>query len=167
MPSKILIHDLDDEIANDLVIANDVQIINARHAYVACRGCFGCWLHTPGYCIMKDQLHRIGADISHADEVLVISRCVYGGLSPEVKKVWDRCIPGVLPFFTHREGKMHHMRRYTHERSITMLFYGDITADEKALAEKIAKGNSINFCAKTWDVQFAQSAQQIPMVCKI
>lgn len=167
MAFKILIHDLDEEIANKLVQSYDGQIINARHTYATCKGCFGCWLHTPGYCIMKDKLHRIGAEISHADEVVLISRCVYGGLSPEVKKVWDRCIPAVLPFFSHRDGKMHHTRRYSHEPNIKAVLYGDILAEEKVLAEKIIKGNSVNFCAKSVNVVFALTAQQIPEVISI
>ena len=167
MAFKILIHDIDEEIVNKLVHSNDVQIINAKRAYATCKGCFGCWLHTPGYCVMKDKLHRIGADISHADEVVVISRCVYGGLSPEVKKVWDRCIPAVLPFFSHRDGKMHHTRRYVHEPHIKVVFYGDILAEEKVLAEKITKGNSVNFCAKSVNVTFVLPAQQIQEVISV
>lgn len=161
MVSKIIIHDLDEQFENQLVISDNNQIINANSAYATCKGCFGCWLQTPGYCIMKDKLHRLGADVVHADEVVVISRCVYGGLSPQVKKVWDRCIPGILPFFCNRNGKMHHARRYSHEPNITVMFYGDITIDEKALAEKIMKGNGINFGAKNTSVKFVGCADQI------
>lgn len=167
MAVKILIHDIDENIENKLVQSNDVQIINAKRAYAACRGCFACWLHTPGYCIMKDKLHCIGADISCADEVVVISRCVYGGLSPEVKKVWDRCIPAVLPFFSYRDGRMHHARRYSHGPNLTVVFYGDIGAEEKALSEKIIKGNGINFCAESSVVKFVRSAEYIPEVISI
>lgn len=71
----------------------------AGNRRVRCRGCFGCWLKTPGECVMHDGSQHIGSRMARSREVWIFSKILYGGFSAEVKRILDRCIPGVLPFF--------------------------------------------------------------------
>ena len=44
-----------------------------------CRGCFGCWLKTPGECVLRDGSERIGPALMSGDRVYILSRSCYGG----------------------------------------------------------------------------------------
>lgn len=106
----ILIHDLPS--LDGWQLQEDWLAVDARAKAAPCQGCFGCWLKTPGACVLKDSLQRIGAAIAHSRELILVPRCCYGGFSPEVKRAPIRSISQSLPFFTYRGGKLHHILRY-------------------------------------------------------
>ncbi len=64
---RLIIYDLEKESADKLlpfhndsnfhIIANDDSIHN-------CIGCFGCWIKTPGVCIIKDNYQTMGEILS-------------------------------------------------------------------------------------------------------
>lgn len=154
---KVIIHDLSDEIFSSMQIdTGESAVISALNNAAQCRGCFGCWLRTPGQCIMKDSLQNTGAQICTAETLIIISRCVFGGFSPEIKKIIDRSIPGILPFFTRRNGEMHHICRYKTHVDLRVFFYGECTEEECDLAESIVAANGVNFFSvSTCKVEFA------------
>ena len=65
-----------------------------------CVGCFGCWVKTPGVCVINDA----GRDAARA--------VTFGGYSSQLKKALDRAICLVTPFFTKVNGEIHHVPRY-------------------------------------------------------
>ncbi len=126
-----------------------------------CVGCFGCWLKTPGKCIVNDSDSDFATIMPHVDEVVVISQLVFGGLSPRVKAIFDRSIGFVLPFFCEVEGEMHHVQRYEERPSLKYLLYGDgITEGEKETARKLIKANAVNFGAENFMIQFYPSPEK-------
>ncbi len=95
---RLIIHDLKgdefkklcpNEVKDLIVVSDDGSI---HH----CMGCFGCWIKTPGECIIKDKYENMGECLSKCNEVIIISKCVYGGLSPFVKKA-NFLVPKGLP----------------------------------------------------------------------
>lgn len=126
----------------------------AKSKAARCKGCFGCWLKTPGECVMHDGSEHIGALMAQSDEVYIVSAMLYGGFSLEIKRVLDRCIPGVLPFFTRRNGRMHHAPRYRSAPRFHVVFYGSECASERerALAPRIAQAMAVNMNAADCDV---------------
>lgn len=161
---KLLIHDLSNEnfkklFPNELkdtkVISNDGTIQN-------CIGCFGCWLKTPGVCVIRDNYGDMGELFSKCDELTIISKCCYGGYSPFVKNVLDRAISYIHPNLVIRNGEMHHKRRYDNQINMKIVFYGeDITAREKKTAEKLIKGNAVNYDSKVNEVCFVNSVAEL------
>jgi hypothetical protein len=110
-----------------------------------CIGCFGCWIRTPGRCVIADRGADFVAPLSLCDEFIVISRMVFGGFSPDVKAVLDRSIGIIMPFFRQVNGEMHHTKRFDKTPDMRYLFYGpDINGDEKKVAEKLVAANCIN-----------------------
>jgi multimeric flavodoxin WrbA len=77
-----------------------------------CRGCFGCWVKTPGICFNRDDMDRIMPHLAKADWVVWITPIAFGGYGYHLKKVADRSIPILLPFFIHVRGEIHHPLRY-------------------------------------------------------
>ena len=97
---KIIIHDLE-----ELKLDGNYKIINERNIK-NCIGCFNCWTKTPMKCIHNDICQNIGKDISNCEELIIISKCIYGSYSSKVKKVLERCISYVYPFFEIRKGEI-------------------------------------------------------------
>ena len=126
-----------------------------------CTGCFCCWLKTPGRCVIRDGFEHMGALLSEADELLIISRCSFGGFSPFVKNVMDRSIGYLLPYFRIIRGEMHHrIRPRRAPLPLRILFYGeDITEEEKAEAESYVKSVCINLEAELRELRFYESSK--------
>jgi len=81
-----------------------------------CRGCFGCWLKTPGQCIFKDDSHDICREIINSDFVLCAAPLVMGFPSAVLKIAMDKLIPLLLPYIELVNNKeCHHMKRYDKE----------------------------------------------------
>lgn len=130
-----------------------------------CIGCFGCWVKTPGQCVIKDDYSNMGKLLSECDELILISKCTYGGFSPFIKNVLDRAISYISPYFVTRNGQMHHKRRYDNVISISAYFYGDyITQAEKETAKSLVNANAVNFDGKVADVLFFNSAEEAKAV---
>ena len=106
-----------DEVSNVLVtelkeIAN-VSVFRLREIPVAdCVGCFGCWIKTPGQCVIDDAARDIALKLPNSDLTVYVTPVVFGGYSYELKKILDRQISAILPFFKKVHGELHHPPRY-------------------------------------------------------
>jgi multimeric flavodoxin WrbA len=92
----------------------EVEVFNLREIKIAgCLGCFGCWVKTPGQCVIDDAARNIAKKLAYADLKVYLTPIVFGGYSYELKKVLDRQICNILPFFSKVEsGEIHHSLRY-------------------------------------------------------
>ncbi len=155
---KVIFCDVpDDGVIENINNTLDAYVVNACAPSARCRGCFQCWTKTPGKCVINDKLEGIGSMAMQAEEFIIISECVYGGYSENIKKVLDRCIPGVMPFFTQKDGQMNHTQRFDHRIKLKVYFYGDdITIKERNLAKKVVKRNALNMWAKESEVYFVE-----------
>ena len=146
---KIIIHDLPIEIANNLFSSLDDSYIvfDANQSSANCIGCFECWLKKPGMCKFKDKLEIVGAYILSSKELIIYSTILYGGVSIPIKKILDRSIPGITPFFKKRFGKLHHLRRYKTNTQIKTYFYNvkNNTEEEKNQAKEYIDAMGINY----------------------
>lgn len=161
---NLIIHDLTKEQweALALPISENTRIISDNGTIHKCIGCFGCWIKTPGQCIIPDEYQRMGEFFSQAEEMTVISRCSFGGYSSFVKNVLDRSISYILPFFEIRKGEMHHKSRYRNQLALTSIFYGDdITEAERDMARKLAKANALNMNGKVKSVLFVSGVEEL------
>lgn len=159
---KLIIHDLSQEQAETLLPREqDSKMIADNGKIHHCIGCFGCWIKTPAECIIKDNYNNIGELISKCDEVMIVSRCIYGGFSPFVKNVLDRSISYIHPYFMIRNKEMHHRPRYSHRFNLNVYFYGeDITEKERSTAKKLVQANAINLNCNRTEILFASNAEE-------
>ncbi|MFA5524380.1 MAG: hypothetical protein WDA24_08470 [Tissierellales bacterium] len=154
---RLLIHDLENEefqriFPNPL---DETMIISNSDSIHNCIGCFGCWVKTPAACLIRDEYGDMGEHMSKCNELIIISKCCYGGYSPFIKNVVDRSIPYVHPYFVIESGEMHHRRRYKNHIDLKVCFYGEnITEKEKETAEKLVKANSINLHCSVSNISF-------------
>lgn len=112
--------------------------------------------------MIRDKYGDMGELISKCSEVIIISKCFYGGFSPFVKNVLDRSISYIHPYFVIKNGEMHHRNRYKNDMSLRVWFYGDgINDDEKQTAQKLVKSNSVNIGYRDSNVTFVDSFADI------
>lgn len=161
---NILIHDLSSGQFQSLFpgVYNDLYIISDTGTIQHCTGCFGCWIKTPGKCVLKDGYGNMGELLSKSTKVTIISRCFYGCYSPFVKNVLDRSIPWLLPFFKIKNNETHHKRRYQNNIQLIVHFYGEkTTMEEKETAKKLVKANCNNFYVKNYGISFSNSLEEL------
>jgi multimeric flavodoxin WrbA len=92
----------------------EVDVMVLRDEKIAsCLGCFGCWLKTPGECIIKDAGSDLPRKVIQSDYVFLLTPVSFGMYSSELKKAMDRFpCPILLPFFAKINGEIHHAPRY-------------------------------------------------------
>ena len=78
--------------------AQDV-LFSATPMVKPCVGCFGCWVKTPGTCVLRDRCSEVAHLMARCDTLVLVSPLVYGGLSLNVKALLDRAIGYVQPYF--------------------------------------------------------------------
>ena len=162
---RLIIHDLSVEQceASGLNTLSEEEnvIVNANGENHYCIGCFACWLKTPGRCVIKDEYQEMGIKLSKVDELLIISKATFGSYSSAVKNVLDRSIAYVLPYFSIRNGEMHHGERYHKNLKVSAAFYGDMTEVEKKTALNLVMANAVNLNGAIEEVDFFESADAI------
>jgi hypothetical protein len=104
--------------------------------------------------VQCDGFQDLGECLGSHDELLLISRCVYGCFSPFVRCLFERSIPALLPSFTRCSGETRHPRRYSGALAITALFYGDASPAEQATATRLVHANAANLGATVRTVTF-------------
>lgn len=160
---RLVITDLKEEEAKKLFKStDDIKFITDNGTIKTCVGCFGCWVKTPGQCVINDGYNNMGELISKSSELIYISKCCYGWVSPFVKKVVDRSISYCIPFFEIRNKEMHHPIRYDNNPAIKINFYGeDITTEEKRLGERALKAFALNFDCKDTQLNYYNNATEM------
>lgn len=156
---KLIITDLEDF---NIPVSGEYKVIQPKGKIQNCVGCFGCWIKTPGKCVIHDGFEGTGIEMGKCSELILISECCYGSYSPFVKTVLDRAISYIHPDFVIRKGEMHHKRRYDNVITLSACFYGgNITEKEKSTARKLVQANADNYDGKTGTVRFFAAAQEL------
>jgi len=97
---------------SDLLTSRDhtVSILNLREIDI--KYCIGCFVKTPGECVIKDGSIDVRREYINADFVLFTSPVIMGFTSALLKKTQDRLLPLMHPYFKPFQKQMHHISRY-------------------------------------------------------
>jgi hypothetical protein len=110
-----------------------------------CIGCFGCWVQTPGECLVDDPARGIAEAMVAADLAVFLTPVTFGGYSYHLKKGLDRIICILSPFFLKIDGEVHHRPRY--DRYPRLLGLGVLERPDDEAAEictTLVARNAIN-----------------------
>ncbi len=124
----------------------NVETIVLRHKRIAgCTGCFGCWIQTPGICVIDDDGREIAKRAAQADLLIFLTPVTFGGYSSELKKAVDRTLPLLLPYFTLINGEVHHRMRYKRRQRLAVIGVQTSPGLESAhIFETLVERNAIN-----------------------
>jgi multimeric flavodoxin WrbA len=118
-----------------------------------CQGCFDCWVKNPGSCKTDDDAREIRKKWVQSDLIIHYTPITFGGYSSQLKKLMDRFIPVLLPFFQKIDGEIHHKFRYESRPSIIVIGYLNKPNDaQEKTFRKLVKRNSLNMGAPLHDV---------------
>jgi multimeric flavodoxin WrbA len=111
-----------------------------------CSGCFGCWLKTPGLCVIPDDTDMLRRDTVHSDLVLLASSLKMGFISALLRRAVEKMIPLVLPHLKIVEGEFHHRLRYNHLPVMAGLVEEeeDTNAEDLEIMKGIFSRNALN-----------------------
>ena len=158
---RMILFDVPGEMMERYSADENTILVDAGQIKQYCVGCFGCWLKTPGTCVIKDGFQDMGKKLSEVEELLIVSRGTFGSYSSAVKNVLDRSISYVLPFFTIRNGEMHHGERYHNHLKFSAVFYGELTEAEKDTSRNLVKANATNLNAELDRVCFVETVEEV------
>ncbi|MTI96953.1 MAG: flavodoxin family protein [Firmicutes bacterium] len=110
------------ELVCSIVGQNNVEHVRLADRDIAwCRGCFHCWLITPGECIIGDIGNDIARKFMDSELVVLLTPVTFGGYSSVLKKAVDRLIPNLSGLCTQYQGETHHVKRYSRYPALAIL----------------------------------------------
>jgi multimeric flavodoxin WrbA len=125
-----------------------VTILQLRDIDVRyCIGCWGCWLKTPGECIVADGSSDICREYINSDLVLFASPVIMGFTSALLKKAHEKILPLLLPYFELVQNEIHHVARYDKYPLMALLLEKGEDTDEEdiEIVTDIYRRDAINF----------------------
>lgn len=99
-----------------------------------CKGCWGCWVKTPGECVVHDDSAAVCREFIQSDLALFASPLIFGFISALLKKMNDKLIPILLPDIEIVENECHHFARYRKYPRIGLLLQKEAVTDAEDLA---------------------------------
>jgi multimeric flavodoxin WrbA len=86
-----------------------------------CRGCFSCWVVTPGKCVHDDDVPRILDEIRQADVLVWATPLYHSGMTAMMKALLERTLPLSKPWMVQIGGRTHHPGREGARKQRTVL----------------------------------------------
>ena len=114
--------------------------------------------------ICERENRDINDFIGECSQLVLISRCVYGGFSPFIQDVLERCRMRFEPLLEIRYGRTHYKLNHTNKNPFGMVccFYGDrITKAEEDSARLLSVSNGISLQAVGVQVLFCDRMEKI------
>ena len=127
----------------------EVRAVSLKdEALAPCRGCFGCWVATPGLCRSRDRSGPLLEAMLASTVVVLLTPATFGGYSSSAKRFVDHWIQTTLPYLRTFRGETHHPLRYRAFPRLVAVGVSDRPdpAEERLLQAIVAR-NGANFSA--------------------
>lgn len=98
-----------------------------------CRGCWGCWVKTPGECLFDDDSRLLREKVIHSDWIIFLSPLILGFTSALLKKTQDKLIPLLHPYMELVNNECHHQKRYSNYPKIGLIYSLEKDTDDEDL----------------------------------
>ena len=141
---------------------DEVTVIADDGTIKQCIGCFGCWIKTPGQCVLQDGYNDLGERLGKTDELIIVSYSVYGTFSPFIRNLMDRSLSYCLPDFTKaRNNEWHHPIRYNKVLPVRYYIYGKIDSRDKETLLSLIRANVLNFGGTLRSTGFFDTLEEV------
>ncbi len=152
---KVIVHDLQETSWQDLGIRfNERDVIIGKAAY------------NDKYSTSSSIAEVIG----NCCQLVLISRCVYGGFSPFIQKVLECCRDRFGPFLEMRYGQTHYEVQNENKNifGLVCCFYGDnITPDEEQSARIQSVSDGISLQARGVKIVFYDTTDKLKQINRL
>lgn len=119
-----------------------------------CMGCFGCWVKTPGRCVIRDDAVKIYPLIARSERLIYVSRLFYGSYDVTMKRMLERAIPIQKAFIRLCHGETHHVQRNVVSKHAVFIAYGHISEREQDVFRSLVARNARNMMISSWEIHF-------------
>ncbi|MGG7077854.1 NAD(P)H-dependent oxidoreductase [Clostridium sardiniense] len=160
---KSLRYEIISFLKKELTNLEDLKLIDLNeYDLKSCIGCFGCWVKTPGLCVIKDKSEEINREFINSDFVIYVGRITYGSYSVTLKRSLDRLIPNISPFFKIINNEVHHKPRYKrYPKLIHVGYCTNITEEERYTFKSLVKANAVNLQKDKSDIFIVENIEDI------
>jgi len=126
-----------------------------------CLGCFGCWIKTPGQCVIDDEGREVCRRIVGSELVIYSTPVAFGGYSGILKNALDRTIPNISPMFRYVKREVHHQKRYSkYPRLLAIGWLPVSELDQEDTFELLIQRNALNMHAPKASALVLQTSTQ-------
>ncbi len=125
---------------------HEVQHLELRAMQVhQCRGCFGCWMKTPGRCVIRDDGARLAQELISADVGVLAAPVTMGFTSALLRRALERLLPLLHPYMRVVGGEVHHRPRYARYPRLALLHgHEGVDAEDRELLALLYRRVAIN-----------------------
>lgn len=104
-----------------------------------CQRCYGCWVKSPGECLLPDSSMELRRLFVESDVVVLASPLVMGYPTALLQRAIDRLLPLLLPYWEASEHGMRHEGRYEKLPSLALLVKAeaDIDSDDLSILNEL------------------------------
>lgn len=145
----------DTELPSKLPSNNNNHYIDLNKMKIgSCIGCFGCWVKTPGKCVIRDDAVKIYPLIAQSENIIYVTRLWYGSYDELMKTILERSIPIQQAFIRLHKNETHHVQRNVVGKKAVIIAYGDISEKEQTIFRKLVARNAQNMSFLHWEIHF-------------
>ncbi|MGL5540195.1 MAG: flavodoxin family protein [Erysipelotrichaceae bacterium] len=135
---------------------DDYTYFNLEEYSIApCMGCFGCWVKTPGRCVIRDDASTIYPLIAQSKRLLYVTKVLYGGYDLPMKTMLERSLPLQQAFIRLVHGEAHHVQRAVAPKQALIIAYGCEDSEEQAIFRQYIARNALNVNWERYTIVFA------------
>ena len=163
---RMIVHDLEQSVWEKIgvTINEGDEVISDNGTIENCMECDRCWTDSQGICIKQDGYRCVGPFFSECSQLVLISRCVYGGFSPFIQNVIERCRTQLIPKLQMRHSQTHYALRSSNRNKYGLIccFYGDnITLKEEETARMLSIADGISLQAAGVKIMFFEGLEKL------
>ena len=146
----------------------NVEVIDLTTKKIAtCLGCFGCWVKTPGRCVIRDDAIEIYPKVAKNDRLIYITKLKFGSYDTPMKTLLERTIPIQQAFIHIHNGEAHHVQRDVVPKHAIIIAYGDYSTEEKELFLRLVERNAHNMIFEKHRVLFVKESGLNNLIMKV
>lgn len=132
----------------------------------SCMGCFGCWVKTPGRCVIRDDAVKIYPLIARSSRLIYVSSLFYGSYDEPMKYLLERAIPVQQAFIRLHQHETHHVQRSVEPKTAVIIAYGKISKDEQEIFRTLVERNAKNMSFTKWNIRFVKEEDVEKAICQ-
>ena len=119
-----------------------------------CVGCFGCWIKTPGKCVIRDDAVKVYPITADSEKIIYVSHIKYGSYDTVMKTMLERAIPIQQAFIRIYNNKTHHVQRAVKDKEAVIIAYGELSQEEKNIFIRLVARNANNMSFSSYRIVF-------------
>jgi multimeric flavodoxin WrbA len=130
---------------------HEVELLVLREMDIKqCLGCWGCWVKTPGECVLKDDGALVCSSVIRSDFTLLAAPLVMGFPTALLKRTIDRLLPLIHPYIAIAAGECHHRARYKRYPKLALLTErsNEDTDEDLRIVKAVFSRTALNFKSK-------------------